>query len=467
VININKMLRIVLYSLLYTITTLIFLSLVLFKSHPLESPLISLLRDVIIFFASMLLLKYTVYMLISPWYEVWRFRTSSASMLKGRYEPLVSVIIPAWNEEVGLLSTVKTLLESSYHPLEIVVVNDGSTDNSDAIMRNFVAKYARAMQGIADAPRLLYYYQANGGKGAALNTGIMLSHGDIIISIDADCIVHRDAVKHFVLCFTDPQVMAAVGNVKIGNTKTLIGMIQHLEYLFSFYFKKADSVMNTIYIIGGAAGAFRREVFQRIGLYSTKNITEDIELSVRIQKAGMRIVYAADAIVYTEGASDLKGLMKQRLRWKRGRFETFREHRSLFFSVKREHNKLLTWVILPLAVFGDMQLGFEPFFLLVLYLFSLVTQDFSAFISGVIVVSLMFFIQIFDDKQTRRLSYLLVAPVGWLLFYLSTIVEFNALLKSLWGLLRKQKLHWQKWQRKGLLDSSNQRSRRHRKTGAQ
>src|SRR5580765_400055 len=144
--------------------------------------------------------------------------------------------------------------------------------------------------------------------------------------------------------------------------------------------------------------------------------------------------------------------MKQRLRWKRGRFETFREHRSLFFSCKPEHNKLLTWVILPLAFFGDFELGCEPFFILILYFFSFVTRDFSAFISGVVVVSLIFFIQMFDDKNTRQIPYLLLAPIGWLLFYLTTIVEFNALLQSLWGLIRKRELKWQKWQRSGAVD---------------
>lgn len=442
--------KLIVYSLLYVATFSIFISIAFFKPHPVESPLVNIARGIIIFFAGVLLTKYTAYMFLSPWYEILQMRKRKP--LHGPYNPLVSVIIPAWNEEIGLLSTVKTLLESTYRNLEIVVVNDGSTDGSDALMRTFVYKYERQTAGRTGMPRLVYHYQPNGGKGRALNTGIRLSHGQIIVSIDADCLVHREAIASFVACFRDPEVMAAVGNVKIGNTRTLVGAIQHLEYLFSFYFKKADSIMNTIYIIGGAAGAFRREVFERLGGYSVQNITEDIELSVRIQKAGWKIVYAPDAIIYTEGASTIRGLMKQRLRWKRGRFETFRDHRSLFFSLRPEHNKLLTWLILPLACFGELQLGFEPFFILVLFLFSIVSQDFSAFISGVLVVSVMFFIQLFDDKHTRRFSYLLLTPIGWLLFYVTTFVEFSALLQAVWGLIRKRELKWQKWQRMGAID---------------
>lgn len=445
--------KLIVYCLLYVVTLSIVISIALFNPHPVESPLVNITRGIIIVFASVLLTKYTVYMVLSPWYEILQLRRRQRHPFCGPYEPLVSVIIPAWNEEIGLLSTVKTLLESTYRHLEIVVVNDGSTDGSDALMRTFVGKYHRQTFGRADMPHLLYHYQPNGGKGRALNTGIGLSHGQIIVSIDADCLVHREAMANFVTCFRDPAVMAAVGNVKIGNTRTLVGAIQHLEYLFSFYFKKADSIMNTIYIIGGAAGAFRREVFEQLGGYSIHNITEDIELSVRIQKAGWKIVYAPEAIIYTEGASTLRGLIKQRLRWKRGRFETFRDHRSLFFSCKPEHNKLLTWVILPLACFGELQLGFEPFFILVLFLFSMVAQDFSAFLSGVLVVSVMFFIQLFDEKGTRQLSYLLLAPIGWLLFYVTTLVEFCALLQAVWGLIRKRELQWQKWQRTGAVDA--------------
>ena len=209
--------------------------------------------------------------------------------------------------------------------------------------------------------------------------------------------------------------------------------------------------MNTIYIIGGAAGAFRRETLEKVGVYNTSNITEDIELSVRIQRAGMKIVYAADALVYTEGASELRGLMKQRLRWKRGRFETFFEHKSLFFSTRPEHNKFLSWVILPLAYFGEVQLAFELLFLIFIYIYSYLNNDFSSFISGMIVVGSMFAVQMFfDDHKTKRASYYLLVPIGWMLLYLTTYVEWNALIKSIWGLVRKKELKWQKWQRQGV-----------------
>ena len=327
-------------------------------------------------------------------------------------------------------------------------------DNSDTLIREFIEKYDLAKINLKKPIEIIYHYKQNGGKGAALNTAIELSKGDILMSIDADCMVCKSTIGNFVKYFSDPKVMAAVGNVKVGNTKTLIGVIQYLEFLFSFYFKKADSLMNSIYIIGGAAGAFRRETFEKVGVYNTKNITEDIELSVRIQSAGMKIVYAADALVYTEGADEVNGLLSQRLRWKRGRFETFHQNLDLFFSFKKHHCKLLSWIILPLSYFGELQLALEIFFLVFLYAYSCLISDFSSFISGIVVVSMMFFVQMFfDDKTVKRsLSFYILLPIGWLLFYFVTFVEFNALVKSIWGMARQREVKWQKWVRKGVMD---------------
>lgn len=450
-----KIVKITVYVVLYLFTSGIVASSFLLTPHPLNSPALSIIRTIIIIFATILLSRYTLYMVVSPWNAIIMARDKELlSHFVKDYRPLVSVMIPAWNEEVGLLFTIKTLLESTYKHLEIVVVNDGSTDDSDAMMRKFVARYETEMAEIPESERIrmVYHYQKNGGKGSALNTAIKLSHGDILMSIDADCTVHSGCVAAFVDAFRDPRTMAAVGNVKIGNTKSLIGTIQYLEFAFSFLLKNADSVMNTVYIIGGAAGAFRREVFEKIGGYSTHNITEDIQLSMRIQDRGWKIVYVPTAYVSTEGASTLQGLMKQRLRWKRGRFQTFWEYRHMFFSLAPHHNKLLCWLILPMAMFSEVQLGLEPLFLLALYIFSFLSGDFSAFLSGVAVVLLMFLVQGWDAREEQEIGYVLLAPVGWLLFYVCTYVEFYSLVKSIWMTVRKQDLKWQKWTRQRSFD---------------
>lgn len=445
----SNTLKILIFALLYLATGALIAS--LFVWAPNERNDYPLLRLFIILFATVLLTKYFIYMSVSPWYDAYMHWRSLRRARARAYKPLVSVIIPAWNEEVGLLNTIKTVLQSTYRKVEVVVINDGSTDGSDRMMRQFLAEYERGEGRAQDAIAVHYYYQQNGGKGSALNHGIRRSGGELIVSIDADCALRSDTIGNFVRHFEDPAVAAAVGNVKIGNTNHLLGTLQYLEFLFSFYFKKADSLFNTIYIIGGAAGAFRRSVFEQVGYYSEENITEDIDLSVRIQKAGLRIVYAADAVVYTEGASTLSGLAAQRLRWKRGRFQTFWEHRRLFFSSEARHNKLLSWLILPLAIFGDTQLFFEVFFIVFLYIYSYLTHDFSSFISGIVVVSAMFVVQLFDDNTTKRTpGFYLLAPIGWLLFYVTTLVEYRALIASLRGMLKQQKLKWQKWERTGV-----------------
>lgn len=445
--------KIFVYIALYGVLVAILASILFVEKT--ETAEFATLRVVIIVFASILLTKYFIYMMLSPWNEIRRAHRNSVlrkARLGNLYAPRVSVIVPAWNEENGIITTVQALLKSTYTNMEILVIDNASIDNTGRNVLALIETYEETRKQIpGQTIDVKYSYEGAQGKGHALNNGLDLATGDIILSIDADCYVPPPTVANFVKYFQDPTVMAAVGNVRIGNKDTVIGVVQYLEFLFSFYFKKAESLVNTIYIIGGAAGAFRREVFDKIGPYSTTNITEDIELSVRIQSHGMRIAYAPDALVYTEGATTLQGLLKQRLRWKRGRFETFAEHKNMFCSFKKEHNKLLSWFILPLALIGEMQLSLEILFLTFLYIFSFITGDFTSFISGIVVVSSMFIVQVaFDKHREETLGFLILAPIGWLLFYVSTYVETSALFKALWGYVRKQELVWQKWERKGV-----------------
>ena len=224
-------------------------------------------------------------LLIAPWHQVWLLTHQQKS--DPSYQPLVSVLIPAYNEEVGLVSTIKTVLASTYRHIEIIVINDGSTDQSDAVMHSFLAKYRLAMRSVPNAIPLLYHYQQNAGKAVSLNTGISMSHGEIIVSLDADCVLDKDCIaweKHK----ETSRVMACCGNIKVGNPGSVLALIQLYEYAASFDARQADALLNTLYVISGAAGAYRRSVVEEIGTYGTdlRGGGEDVDLSIRVQKAG-------------------------------------------------------------------------------------------------------------------------------------------------------------------------------------
>lgn len=432
------------YLLMYFFTLGIILSLFLVK--PIHNGHFKLMDLLITLFAMTLVTKYLkgfLFMMVAPWYDAWKFADNNAWE---KQNPTVSVLVPAYNEEVGLLSTVRSIMACDYSPIEIVVVNDGSKDDSDKIMREFLAT-EKMREGVS----IKYFYKENGGKGKALNYGLNWSSGSIIMSIDADCILDPKAITNFVKRFDNPTVMAVVGNVKVGNTQNPVSMLQKLEFQFSFYWKKAESLLGIIYIIGGAAGAFRREVFDHFGGYDTTSITEDIDLSVKLQDQGMRAVYADDAVVYTEGAVTLKGLVKQRIRWKYGWLVTFAKHSQLICSVKAQHSKLLGWFIIPFTYLNNALLFVEPWMIILLYIYCYLTHDFSPFITWIILESIPFFIHaLFDDSRSRKINFLALSPISWLIFHISTYVEYRALIGSLRDIVLKREATWGVWTRSGV-----------------
>jgi poly-beta-1,6-N-acetyl-D-glucosamine synthase len=444
----------VLYCLLYALTiTMIVMTVVMpgsITTNPI--PFFNIVSLSMIIVGTGWVVKSLLFMLLAPWYSyIWARR--KRHFAQRNYKPLVSVVIPAWNEEVGLLSTVKTILASTYRPLEIVVVNDGSTDKSDAVMRSFIYRYEMSVRGSKRYAPIIYHYQQNGGKGKALNTGIALARGEIIVTFDADSVVHEEAVQHFVSYFADPEVMAAAGNIKVGNTKTLLGSIQGLEYMFGLHLKKAEALLGVVIVIGGAASAFRREVFRRLGGFHVGSLTEDMDLSLCIQEAGMKIVYVPEAIVHTEGPTSLRGLLKQRLRWKRGWLEAFHMHRRYFFGRQKGINKPFFWVILPLVIVEDVAAVLGALFTILLYVLSFMTHDFTILLATLLFFTIIFGLQFGEDKQYRKFSYFVLAPIVWYLFHLITFVQIHSLFKTLWTFYRKSEVKWQAWKRKGVADS--------------
>jgi cellulose synthase/poly-beta-1,6-N-acetylglucosamine synthase-like glycosyltransferase len=269
--------------------------------------------------------------------------------------------------------------------------------------------------------------------------------------MDGDSVFESTAIERLVGYFKDPKIDAAVGNVRIAKNHTLIGHIQQLEYQFGFYFKRAYSVMNAEYIYGGACAAFRRQkTFDKFGLFDTDHKTEDIEMSLRTRYYGLNAVFAGDVICYTEGASSVIGLVNQRLRWKKGRIDTFGKYRQMFFSFKRRHNSWLCFFILPYSLLGELQLLFEPIGITLLVSYSVITGDYlSLGLSLLFIFVAYLVVGIFNQEKTNW-KLLLKFPFTWPLFYITAWIEYIVLLRTIKMTIRGGEINWQRWERKGL-----------------
>ena len=411
---------------------------------------LDVIRAVMLVVLAPLLCKYVFQLasaLLYPFVEELR-----AMRLAPNWQPSVSVIIPAWNEEVGIVKTIKSVIDTHYAPLQIIVINDGSSDSTHEQICKFITGYeAQQRQGVT----LVYINQSNTGKARALNRALLEVTGEIVITIDADSVMDRDAITHFVSRFSCPRVGAVAGNVIVGNRQKSVEWMQQLEYLYGFFFKRADSIFNSIYIVGGAAAAYRKDILMEMGGFDHSIITEDIEMSTRILSRGYKTRYAADAVVYTEGPSDFKGLCNQRLRWKYGRILTFIKHRSLFFRVQSNINPYLTMMLLPMAVYAEFLLLLEFFMLAIFFFYTFMTNDYMPLAMVITILAVVSTVQIMlDSKQRFHRNLILLAPVAWLVFYVMDMIELQALYRSLKRFILRRELKWQKWVRVGLLSNS-------------
>ncbi len=239
-----------------------------------------------------------------------------APWLREVTEP-VTVLVPAYNEEAGIESTVRSLLASDYPQLEIVVIDDGSTDRT-----------AELAEGIGD-PRVLVVRKPNGGKAAALNTGLGHASHDILIMVDADTVFEPDAIHHLVQPLAHPAVGAVSGNTKVGNRRGLLAKWQHLEYCFGFNLdRRMFEVLECMTTVPGAIGAFRRDALIGVGGVSDDTLAEDTDLTMALWRSGWRVLYEESAVAWTEVPTSLRQLWRQRYRWCFGTIQSMWKHRG-------------------------------------------------------------------------------------------------------------------------------------------
>lgn len=233
------------------------------------------------------------------------------------YKPLATVLIPAYNEESVILDTLRSVLASDYPHMDIIVVDDGSTDRTAELVR---ANYGRD-------PRVRLILQPNRGKPAALNNGLSEAKGEIVVSIDADTIVDPEAVSRLVRHFADPKVGAVAGNVKVMNRNSWLTRWQALEYITSQNLeKRAFDLLNCIPVVPGAAGAWRTDLLRSHGGFSGDTVAEDTDLTLTIRREGWKIVYDEYAIGRTEVPDTIDALVRQRFRWTFGTLQAVWKH---------------------------------------------------------------------------------------------------------------------------------------------
>jgi cellulose synthase/poly-beta-1,6-N-acetylglucosamine synthase-like glycosyltransferase/peptidoglycan/xylan/chitin deacetylase (PgdA/CDA1 family) len=259
----------------------------------------------------------------------WHTRTSHGRPQLDGYLPPVAIVVPAYNEAVGIERAVRSLAASEYPDFEIVVVDDGSDDGTAEIVERL------------SLPRLRVLRQQNGGKASALNAGIDASTAPVVVMVDGDTLFEPTTLRRLVQPLVDERVGAVSGNTKVGNRHGLLGRWQHIEYVIGFNLdRRMYEVLQCTPTVPGAIGAFRRDTLDEVGGVSDDTLAEDTDLTLAIGRTGRRVVYADDARAWTEAPSTLGTLWRQRYRWSYGTMQAVWKHRGALISRDRRQTRI-------------------------------------------------------------------------------------------------------------------------------
>ena len=382
------------------------------------------------------------------------------------YLPRVAVLIPAYNEGKVIARTIRSVLGSNYPKLRVVVIDDGSTDNTLAAAR-------AAMPTDLASGRLVVVTHANGGKAEALNFGLQYVDEEVYVGIDADTVIAPDAIEKLIPRMADPKVGAVAGNAKVGNRINLWTRWQALEYITSQNFeRRALDLFNVVTVVPGAIGAWRTAAVKKAGRYHVNTVAEDADLTMNLLQQGCKVVYEDRAFAFTEAPDNMRGLMRQRFRWSFGILQAVVKHRGAFLRHRAMGlfalpNMIIFQIVLPLfSPFIDLMFiagvanyainrYFHPvaanaasFDKLILYFLAFLVVDFLA-------SSLAFML------EPRHASN---KGDGWLLFHI-WIQRFTyrqvfslVLLKTIKRAIDGRPFAWEKQERTAKLSASTERA---------
>ncbi len=390
----------------------------------------------LVIFLFILLIRYFAILFMAYFYNT-RYTVEK----KEGYYPFISIIVPVFNEGIVLRLSIESLLDIDYPNYEIIIVNDGSTDNTALVGESLVGN----QKGKNGLVKISLINKPNGGKAKALNAGIQYSEAQFVLCMDGDSQLSPNTLKMAVRHFIDPAVGAVAGNVKVQNRKKILTDLQALEYLEGLNMaRSAQGFIQMVNIIPGPIGLFRKTALRDAGFYSSDTFAEDADVTLKILAHGWRIIYEPNAIAYTEAPVTIYQLLKQRYRWTRGILQAIRKHkRYLFNPTVNFNNSLIMWSMFYEAlVWPAMNIFVNLYFITVAIFYGLSSFIFLWWI-GIAVLDLMSAIYCIaaEKEEFRLVPYAIIYRVVFILLIdvtkaMATLEEFLGVSMT-WGKLER------------------------------
>lgn len=388
----------------------------------------------LVVFLSILLLRY-----FSILFTSFLFVAKYSTIKMPDFNPLVSIIIPVFNEGKIIKDSVMSLLKMNYNKYEIIIVNDGSTDNTAEVCEELVGVH----KGLHSDISVTLINKPNGGKSSALNTGIQYSKADFVLCMDGDTQLAPNSLKESVKYFRDEKLGAVAGNVKILNRKRILTDLQALEYIEGLnLLRSSQSYLGIINIIPGPIGIFRKSAIQQSGWYSNDTFAEDADLTLKLRIAGWKVVYEMNAIAYTEAPENIHQLLKQRYRWTRGILQSIRKYKEYLYNPFIDFgNTIILWTMFYDAIiWPTMNIFANVFFISVALFFGMssLIPLWWAIIALLDIVSALYCVAV-EKEEIRLVPYAFVYRLFFIFLIditkaAATIEEFLG-LEMTWGKL--------------------------------
>lgn len=383
-------------------------------------------------------------MAIMAFLKKWRDHKHPPVYKTNDKSPKVSIIVPAYNEEINAVKTIENLLGQDYPDFDIVFVDDGSKDKTFAMIN----------EAFANNSKVKVHTKPNGGKASALNYGISLTENEYVVCIDADTQLKTDAISQLMKGFTmqlkdNQEIGAIAGNVKVGNENTMLTRWQSIEYTTAQNFdRRAFDLINGITVVPGAIGAFKKNAIEKAGGFTTDTLAEDCDLTIRILRNDYHIINCIEAVAVTEAPESLKEFMKQRFRWSYGIMQAFWKNRDACFNPRY---KGLGMVALPnILIFQIVLPIFAPLADLVLIVSLIWNHNDSGSLHKILIYYIAFMLVdmlvsvvafVFEKEKLTKLIWLI--PQRFVYRQLMYVILFKALRKALkgesqsWGVLTR------------------------------